>query len=90
MTQAMSSAMKGPSWPIGGSLLFKVSTVVLGWGGECSGAGARFTRRQPPLKPSAAPGAYFLPQHSSMPVLVSLLSTPATGLSAISVTPVSV
>ena len=33
---------------------------------------------------------YFLPQHSSMPVLMSLLSTPATGLAAISVTPVSV
>ena len=34
--------------------------------------------------------AYFLPQHCSMPVLTSLLSTPATGLSVISVTPVSV
>src|SRR6185295_13036361 len=34
--------------------------------------------------------AYFLPQQSSVPVLTSLLSTPVTGLSAISVTPVSV
>jgi len=33
---------------------------------------------------------HFLPQHSSVPVWVSLLSTPATALAAISVTPVSV
>ncbi len=33
---------------------------------------------------------YFLPQHRSRPVLVSLLSTPAIGLLAIRVTPVSV
>ena len=33
---------------------------------------------------------YFLPQHKSKPTLVSLLSTPATALPAIKVTPVSV
>jgi hypothetical protein len=39
---------------------------------------------------TATPAAYFLPQHRSVPVLTSLLSTPAAGLAAISVTPVSV
>jgi len=34
--------------------------------------------------------AYLLPQHMSVPILVSLLSTPFIGLSVISVTPVSV
>ena len=34
--------------------------------------------------------AYFAPQHNSVPVFTSLLSTPATALAAISVTPVSV
>ena len=33
---------------------------------------------------------YLLPQHRSMPTLVSLLSTPLTALAEISVTPVSV
>ena len=33
---------------------------------------------------------YLLPQHKSMPVFTSLLSTPATALAAIRVTPVSV
>ena len=33
---------------------------------------------------------YLLPQHNSVPTLVSLLSTPFIGLSLIKVTPVSV
>ena len=52
-----------------------------------AGASARRRVRGPF---GSAGGAYFLPQHSSVPVLTSLLSTPATALAAISVTPVSV
>ena len=49
------------------------------YGGGCS-SGA----------PKALRGGYFFPQQRSMPVLTSLLSTPAIGLAEISVTPVSV
>jgi hypothetical protein len=66
MAHAMTRAMEGPSWPIGGSLFFRISTF------------------------QGPEDVYFLPQHSSMPTVVSLLSTPATALRAISVTPVSV
>ena len=39
---------------------------------------------------SEEPEAYFAPQHRSVPVFTSLLSTPGRGLAEISVTPVSV
>ena len=75
-TQASSSAMKGPSVPSGGSVghLRRRRRAWAAWRVRCT-RGAR---------------VYFLPQHSSVPNLVSLLSTPAIGLAAISVTPVSV
>src|SRR5688572_23351648 len=40
--------------------------------------------------PVVSGAAYFFPKHSSRPVLTSLLSTPFTGLAAMSETPVSV
>src|SRR5688500_16033933 len=59
-------------------------------------------RRTPPAAPGTGPAcrsgaagvsapacAYFLPQHSAVPAATSLLSTPESGLAAISVTPVS-
>ena len=64
-----------------------------------AGVCGRWTRPPPRRRRASVGGAsqrfsrvadYFLPQHSSVPVFTSLLSTPGTGLSAISVTPVSV
>ena len=52
--------------------------------GTARGLGAGADQRRRP-----SPSDHFLPQHRSTPTLVSLLSTPATGLAAIRVTPVS-
>ena len=89
--QAIASAMKGPSWPIGGSLCFRVSMAAepRSREGQARPHGARRPERSG-AGGRAEPGPYFLPQHSSVPVFTSLLSTPGIGLAAISVTPVSV
>ncbi len=89
-TQAISKAMKGPSWPMGGNLSF-MRSLSRRW---------RQAQTVPSPQPSPADAGegegegehrpYFLPQHSPVPVFTSLLSTPGIGLAAISVTPVSV
>ena len=89
--QAISSAMKGPSWPHG--MLtggFRVAVFIgscFQWGDAAAhrGGGAPVL-----LSRTGRLATYFLPQHSEVPVATSLLSTPATALLAISVTPVSV
>ena len=74
-TQASSRAMNGPERAERRQLVAS-SVCAEAAGGAC------------PVARGAA--LYFLPQHRSVPILASLLSTPAIGLSAISVTPVSV
>ena len=80
--QAAASAIQGPSAPQG-ICREVVFMVALEEEGVKKGACA------PSVRAVTVRLGYLLPQHRSRPTLVSLLSTPATGLPAIRVTPVS-
>ena len=77
--------MKGPSVASGGSL---EAVVFMAW--KEVGQSARRASARRNAVSSEEPEAYFAPQHRSVPVFTSLLSTPGRGLAEISVTPVSV
>ena len=69
-------------------LLAKLSEAVLA---RCCVAGSTVVRQDAATTPEEFFERFYLaPQHRSVPVFTSLLSTPAMGLAAISVTPVSV
>lgn len=58
--------------------------------GAASQAVREYDKTQQRRQKSFSNGSYLAPQHRSVPVFTSLLSTPAMDLAAISVTPVSV
>ena len=72
-----------------GAVKTKAGNAVYGHSAEAARHQSLLARGPGGLTQREPGSAYFLPQHRSVPTLTSLLSTPATGLPAIRVTPVS-